>query len=87
VRAKISIRCRLLLLPLLACGALPAGAADSPATIKRLAVEHHGGQMQVRIVLSRAVTPRMSTASAPERVLLDLPDTSCSPHQRRITVG
>ncbi|HET7748608.1 MAG TPA: AMIN domain-containing protein [Terriglobales bacterium] len=88
MRAKISICRRLLLmLPLLAGGTLLAGAADSPATIKRVAVEHHGAQTQIRIVLSRPVTPHMSTASAPERVLLDLPDTSSSPHQHRITVS
>ncbi|HKW66106.1 MAG TPA: AMIN domain-containing protein, partial [Terriglobales bacterium] len=77
----------LLMLPLLVCAALPAGAANSPATIKRVSVEHHGAQTQVKIVLSRAVTPHMSTARAPERVLLDFPDTSSSPHQRRISVG
>jgi len=88
VRAKISICRRLLpLLPLLTCAALPVRAADQPATIKRVAVEHHGAQTQVKIVLSRAVTPQMSTASGPERVLLDFPDTSSSPHQHRIAVG
>jgi AMIN domain len=75
------------LLPLLTCAALPVRAADQPATIKRVAVEHHGAQTQVKIVLSRAVTPQMSTATAPDRVLLDLPGISSSPHQRRITVG
>ena len=88
VRAKISICRRLLpLLPLLTCAALPVRAADQPATIKRVAVEHHGAQTQVKIVLSRAVTPQMSTASGPERVLLDLPGISSSPHQHRIAVG
>ena len=88
VRTRISIcrRSLLLLLPLMTCGALPARAADPPAVIKRVAVEHHGAQTQVKIVLSRAVTPHMSTAGAPERVLLDFPDTSSSPHQHRITV-
>ncbi|HTM40272.1 MAG TPA: AMIN domain-containing protein [Terriglobales bacterium] len=75
------------LLPLLTCAALPVRAADQPATIKRVAVEHHGAQTQVKIVLSRAVTPQMSTASGPERVLLDLPGISSSPHQHRIAVG
>jgi AMIN domain-containing protein len=74
------------MLPLAACGALPARAEDPPANIKRVAVEHHGAQTQIRIVLSRAVTPHMSMAGAPERVLLDLPDTSSSPHQHRIAV-
>ena len=88
VQGKISICRRLLLmLALLAGAVLPATASDQPATIKRVAVEHHGAQTQVKVVLSRAVTPQMSTASGPERVLLDFPGTSSSPHQHRIAVG
>ncbi len=72
MQGKISICRRLLLmLPLLACAALPAGAANSPATIKRVSVEHHGVQTEVKIVLSGPAMPQMSTARAPDRVLAD----------------
>lgn len=50
-------------------------------------MERQGTRLEIRIVLSRAVTPVMTTATAPERVLLDLPDTSSSPHQHHIPVG
>jgi len=64
----------------------PAGAADAPAVIQQVAVEHHGAQIQVKIRLSRPVAPQMSTATGPQRVLLDLPNTSSSPHQHHIAV-
>jgi AMIN domain-containing protein len=72
-------------LPLLA-GATAAKAADSPAVIEHLAIEHHGPLTVVKIRLSRPVAPQMSTATAPQRVLLDLPNTNSSPHQHRIAV-
>ena len=87
VRARVNRCCRfLLLLPLLAGAMKPAEAADAPAVIQRVAVEHHGLQTQVKIRLSRPVAPQMSTAIGPQRVLLDLPNTSSSPHQHRIAV-
>ncbi len=76
----------LLLLPLLAGNSLPARAGELPAVIRRVAVVRRGAQVQVKIELSRPVTPQMSTASAPQRVLLDFPNTSSSPHQHRIGV-
>ena len=86
VREKVNRCCRfLLLLPLLA-GVTAAKAADSAAVIQLLAVEHHGPQTVVKIRLSRPVAPQMSTATGPQRVLLDLPNTSSSPHQHHITV-
>lgn len=86
VRKRVNRRRRfLLLLPLLA-GATAAKAADSPAVIQHLAVEQHGPQTVVKIRLSRPVAPQMSTATGPQRVLLDLPNTSSSPHQHRIAV-
>jgi AMIN domain-containing protein len=86
VRARISQFCQfLIMLPLLASAW--AQAADSPAIIKRVAVERRGTRVEVKIVLSQAVTPVMSTATAPERVLLDFPNTNSSPHQRHIAVG
>ncbi|HEV2116804.1 MAG TPA: AMIN domain-containing protein [Terriglobales bacterium] len=85
MRARINICCCFLFL-LALMAATPARAEDL-AVIKHVAVEHHGPQVQVKIVLSRPVTPQMRTASAPERVLLDFPGTSSSPHQRHITVG
>lgn len=63
-----------------------ASTAHPPALIKRVVVAHNGSRTEVKIVLSRPVTPRMSTAVRPERVLLDFPDTASSPHQRRIAV-
>ncbi|MGE5206414.1 MAG: AMIN domain-containing protein [Chlamydiota bacterium] len=58
-----------------------------PAFIRRVVVSRNGAQVQVKVVLSRPVTPQMSTTSAPERVLLDFPGTNSSPHQKRIGVG
>jgi hypothetical protein len=88
VRKKIDICCRLLLLMALLAGRpARAKAEDMPAFIRRVVVSRNGAQVQVKVVLSRPVTPQMSTASAPERVLLDFPDTSSSPHQHRVAVG
>ena len=56
VRLRIDKCCQfLLVLPFLA-GAW-AQAADSPAIIERVAVERQGPRVEVKIVLSRAVTP------------------------------
>jgi len=88
VRPQLDILFRCLcFLPMLAALATSASAADSPATIKRVLVSHHGAQVEVRILLSRPVTPQMMTATGPERVLLDFPDTSSSPHQHRVEVN
>src|SRR5512146_1413690 len=88
VRRRIDTCCRLLLLlPLLAAGMEPARGAETPAVIRRGTVERRGGQLQVKIVLSRAVTPQMSTATAPERVVLDFPNTSSSPHQHHMAIN
>ena len=86
MRTSLDTCCRLLLALLLAGIPPVAGAAHSPALIKRVMVAHNGSRTEVKIVLSRPVTPRMSTAVRPERVLLDFPDTASSPHQRRIAV-
>ncbi|HSB75626.1 MAG TPA: AMIN domain-containing protein, partial [Terriglobales bacterium] len=87
MRTRLDTCCRGLLLLLLLAGAMArTEGAETPAIIRRVALSSHGTQVQVRVVLSRPVAPQMGTATGPQRVLLDLPDTSSSPHQRHITV-
>jgi hypothetical protein len=47
------------------------------ATVQTVTTARHGSDLQVEVTLSAPVKPSVETASNPERILLDLPETAC----------
>jgi type IV pilus assembly protein PilQ len=81
-------------LPLLVMG-LAASAAETPASqpasqrneLQRVDVVRGTDEIRVEISARGAVTPKLSTADSPARLVLDLPGTILVTGQRHITVG
>jgi type IV pilus assembly protein PilQ len=81
-------------LPMLLLG-LTASAAEMPASqpasqrneLQRVNVVRSADEIRVEISASGAVTPQLSTADSPARVVLDLPGTTMATGQRHIAVG
>jgi hypothetical protein len=60
---------------LLSCAA--AQNIAGKATVQTVTTARHGSDLQVEVTLSAPVKPSVETASNPERILLDLPETAC----------
>jgi len=75
-----------MMMALIASPARHAFAADQPAAIVTLEVQRQGEQVRVVITLTQAVTPALSTAVDPARVLLDFPNTTSDARQKRLVV-
>jgi type IV pilus assembly protein PilQ len=81
-------------LPMLLLG-LVASAAETPASqtasqpneLQRVNVVRGADEIRVEINARGAVTPKLSTADSPARVVVDLPGTVMATGQRHITVG
>jgi type IV pilus assembly protein PilQ len=77
-------------LPLLVLG-LMASAAETPAPqqneLQRVNVVRGTDDVRVEINARGAMTPKLSTADSPSRVIVDLPGTVMATGQSRITVG
>ncbi len=77
-------------LPLLLLG-LMASAAETPAPqqneLQRVNVVRGTDDVRVEINARGAMTPKLSTADSPSRVIVDLPGTVMATGQSRITVG
>jgi type IV pilus assembly protein PilQ len=81
-------------LPMLLLG-LVASAAETPASqpasqpneLQRVDVVRGTDEIRVEISARGAVTPKMSTADSPARLVVDLPGTAMARGQRHITVG
>jgi type IV pilus assembly protein PilQ len=81
-------------LPMLLLG-LTASAAEMPASqpasqrneLQRVNVVRSADEIRVEISASGAVTPQLSTADSPARVVVDLPGTTMATGQRHIAVG
>ncbi len=58
---------------LLACAT--AQNAAGPATLQSVTTARQGADLRVEVILSGPVQPSFDTASNPDRILLDLPDT------------
>jgi hypothetical protein len=58
-----------------------------PVELRHLLVRHESGMLTIELILSGAVTPRLSTLDSPSRVVLDLPNTLAVIRDRRIAVG
>lgn len=57
-----------------------------PATLQNVTTARQGSELRVEIALSAPVTPATDTASNPDRILLDLPNTSSSDGVKTIAV-
>jgi hypothetical protein len=64
-----------------------AGAQSTPATLRDVKVSATAKGVVVDISVSDNVRPAVLTASHPERLILDFPNTTSSPQQRRIEVN
>ncbi|MGD0987833.1 MAG: type IV pilus secretin PilQ [Candidatus Sulfotelmatobacter sp.] len=81
-------------LPLLLTG-LMASAADTPATpassqrneLQRVNVVRGADEIRVEISAQGAVTPKLTRAESPARLIVDLPATIMATRQSHITVG
>ena len=81
-------------LPLLLLG-LMASAAETPASqaasqrneLQRVNVVRGTDEIRVEISARGAVTPKLSTADSPARLIVDLPGTVMATGQSHITVG
>jgi hypothetical protein len=72
-----------LLLPLFTSQMRGATAAE----IRLLRVEYEANQVRISITLSAAVIPNVITATGPDRLVLELPNTATSVRQRRAAVN
>ena len=70
---------------LLSCAAAQNGAGT--ATVQRVTTALQGGDLRVELTLSAPVKPSFETASNPDRILLDLPDTSSNDNLRSVAVN
>jgi type IV pilus assembly protein PilQ len=81
-------------LPLMLLG-LMASAAETPTVesasqrneLQRVNVVRGTGEIRVEISARGAVTPKLSTADSPSRLIVDLPGTVMATGQSRISVG
>jgi len=56
------------------------------ATVQSVTTARRGSDLQVEVTLSAPVKPSFDTASNPDRILLDLPDTACKDHIKTVAV-
>lgn len=54
-----------------------AMAQNAKVTVQSVTTARHGSDLQVEVTLSAPVKPSFETASNPDRILLDLPETAC----------
>ena len=67
---------------------LPAfGAATQPATISDVHVATHGDKVAVEVTLSDSVTPTLTFAKNPDRLIADFPNVSPKERLQHIPVG
>jgi hypothetical protein len=73
------------LMLLLSCAS--AQNAAGPATLQNVTTARQGAELRVEVTLSSPVKPSFDTASNPDRILLDLPDTRSSDAVRSLAVN
>ena len=70
---------------LLSCAA--AQNTGGTATVESVTTARQGADLRVEVTLSAPVKPSFETASNPDRILLDLPDTTCNDGIKRFAVN
>ena len=81
---RLAVKLNLLLLLVSLAAAQSGGNA---AEIRNLEVVRNGDQLQVEITLSSPVTPSVITATGPDRLVLELPNTSSDARQKRLPIN
>lgn len=61
-------------------------AAAQSVRVQKVTAAKEGADVRVEITLSSPVTPAVETASHPDRILLDLPGTTCTEETRQVGV-
>ena len=69
---------------LLSCA---AAQTSGPATVQDVSVARDGADLRVEITLSSAVKPSVEAAIHPDRILVDLPDTTCGDKSQKVQVN
>ena len=64
-----------------------AQTTTGPATLQSVTTARQGSGLRVEVALSAPVTPATDTASNPDRILLDLPNTSSSDGIKTIAIN
>ncbi len=75
------------LLLLLASVCIAQGATAGVAEIRKVRITRTGDKTRLEFVLTRRVDPKLTIATEPDRLVLDLSHTRSGPRQRRITVN
>src|SRR5271165_3595764 len=68
---------------------LSCAAAQTPAntaTVQNIAFTRQGTDVRIEVTLSSPVTPSIETAVHPDRILLDLPGTTCAEGTKQVGV-
>ena len=77
----------LCLLLLLASAFVAQGVAADTAEIRKVKVVRSGDKIKLEIILTHPINPKLTIATNPDRLVLDLPATSANSRQQRIVVN
>lgn len=77
----------LCLLLLLASACVAQGSEAGTAEIRKVNIVRFSSKIKIEIILTRSVNPKVTIATNPDRLVLDLPSTSGYSRQRRIAVN
>ncbi|MGD0215833.1 MAG: AMIN domain-containing protein, partial [Terriglobales bacterium] len=72
---------------LLVSACLAQGVGPGTTEIRKLRVVRSGDTIRVEIILTHPVNPKLTIATKPDRLVLDLPTTSANSRERRIVVN
>jgi hypothetical protein len=75
------------LMLLLSCATAQNTTGTATATVQSVTTVRLGSSLRVEVTLSAPVKPSFETASNPDRILLDLPDTTCNDKIKNISVN
>jgi hypothetical protein len=72
---------------LLVSACVAQGVVSGTTEIRKLRVVRSGDTIRIEIILTHPVNPKLTIATKPDRLVLDLPTTSANSRQRRIVVN
>jgi AMIN domain len=85
VQVRLVVELNLLLLLASLCAA--QGTGRSGAELRKLRIVRNGDQVRLELTLSNPVVPSLSVLTNPDRLVIDLPNTTANPGQRHIAVN
>src|ERR1700690_3441552 len=72
---------------LLVSACVAQGVGSDTTEIRKLRVVRSGDTIRIEIILTHPVNPKLTIATKPDRLVLDLPTTLANSRQRRIVVN